>query len=171
LPSCPLSLLSFVVMVSSFFLLFPKLTSSPAVWQVLKTSSDLKKRNICIDNTASQLFLSGHKASHPHTQGQLVGACECVCVCVLLLKRRAAGEHVHLWVGFLGQTAACRLGKHQSKWLCSDVDSPATAGRLRHCKSASPCRNTEREAISAFARQKRVRRAWHEFWPRSARRV
>ena len=33
---------------------------------------------------------------------ELVGACECVCVCVLLLKRRVAGEHVHLWAGFLG---------------------------------------------------------------------
>jgi len=65
-----------------------------------------------------------------------------VCWCVL---RRAAGEHVNLWAGFLGQTAACRLGKHQNKWLCSDVDSSATAGRQGHCKSASPCRNTERE--------------------------
>ena len=40
--------------------------------------------------------------------------CECV------LKRRAAAERVSLWSGFLGQTSACRLDKHQSKWLCNE---------------------------------------------------
>ena len=55
----------------------------------------------------------------------------CVCASVLLLKRRAAAERVSLFTVFLHQTAACRLGKHQSKWLCSAVGSPATAGPLQ----------------------------------------
>ena len=44
---------------------------------------------------------------------------------LLLLKGRAAAERVSLWAGYLGQTSACRFGKHQSKWLCSAVGSPA----------------------------------------------
>jgi hypothetical protein len=38
-----------------------------------------------------------------------------VCVCEFVLKRRAAAERVSLWSGFLGQTAACRLGKHKKQ--------------------------------------------------------
>ena len=50
------------------------------------------------------------------------GGCVCLRVCVraLLLTRRAAAERVSLWAGFLGQTSACGLDKHQSKWLCSE---------------------------------------------------
>ena len=55
---------------------------------------------------------------------------ENVCVCVSFLERRAAAERVSLWTGFPGQTAACRLGKRQSKWLCGALGSPATAGPL-----------------------------------------
>ena len=36
-----------------------------------------------------------------------------------LTKRRAAAERVSLSAGFPGQKAACRLGKQQSKLLCS----------------------------------------------------
>ena len=57
--------------------------------------------------------------------------CVCVCVCVLLLERRAVAECVSLWAAFLGRTATCRLGKHQSKWLCRAAGSPVTARQLQ----------------------------------------
>jgi hypothetical protein len=65
--------------------------------------------------------------SHPNTQEESVSVCvfaRAVCA-LLLLKGRAAAERVSLWAGYLDQTSACRFGKHQSKWLCSAVGSPA----------------------------------------------
>ncbi len=56
--SFPQARYSFGVMVSSFFFVFLRnLLLLLAVWEVLKTSTDFKQRNICIDNTDSQLFL------------------------------------------------------------------------------------------------------------------
>ena len=87
-----------------------------------------------------QSHKQSHKLSHPNTQDECV--CVCVrarpCVLVLLLRRRAAAERVSLWAGFPGQTAACRLGKRQSKWLCGTVASPATAGPLPDRLPAHP---------------------------------
>ena len=76
-----------------------------------------------------------HTLSHPNTRRMCVWVCVCVCarpcVLVLWLKRRSAAERVRLWAGYLGQTSARRLGKHQSEWLCSAVGSPATARPLQ----------------------------------------
>ena len=54
-----------------------------------------------------------HYRRHSHTTQTQKEMCVCVCECVL--KRRAAAERVSLWSGFLGQTAACRLGKHKKQ--------------------------------------------------------
>ena len=84
-----------------------------------------------------------HKLSHPNTQDE--GVCVCVlarpCVLVLLLRRRAAAERVSLWAGYLDQTSACRFGKHQSKWLCSAVGSPTSAGRSKSVCTSPPRRS------------------------------
>ena len=45
---------------------------------------------------------------------------------LLLLKRQADAERVSLWAGYLGQTSARRLGKRQSKCLCSAVGGLAS---------------------------------------------
>jgi hypothetical protein len=75
-----------------------------------------------------------------HTRRMCV--CVCVrarpCVLVLLLRKRAAAERVSLWAGYLDQTSARRFGKHQSKWLCSALGSPATASRSKSGLTSPP---------------------------------
>ena len=45
--------------------------------------------------------------------------------------------------GFPGQKAVCRLGKQQSKWLCSDLASPATTRLLKgHLHQSPPPKST-----------------------------
>ena len=61
-------------------------------------------------------------------------------VCVLLLMRQAAADRVSSWAGFPGQTTARRLDKHQCKWLCSAVGSPATARPLQPPAQAHPAK-------------------------------
>ena len=77
---------------------------------------------------AARLLSNNSNNTHTHARPLLAFSAirhtQCVCVCVCYCyKRRAAGERVSLLAGFLGQTTACRLGKHQSKWLCSAVGS------------------------------------------------
>jgi hypothetical protein len=87
-----------------------------------------------------QSHKQSHKLSHPNTQDECV--CVCVrarpCVLVLLRRKRAAAERVNLWAGYLDQTSARRFGKHQSKWLCSAVGSPATASRSKSGLTSPP---------------------------------
>ena len=81
----------------------------------LPTSNNVTSASIILPVTCCCV---GHKnALQTHN-----GGCVCLRVCVraLLLTRRAAAERVSLWAGFLGQTSACGLDKHQSKWLCSE---------------------------------------------------
>ena len=71
-----------------------------------------------------------HTLTPKHTRRMC--ACLCararVCLCYFLKGEQPPSASVY-W--YLDQTSACRLGKHQSKWLCSAVSSPATARPLQ----------------------------------------
>jgi hypothetical protein len=65
-----------------------------------------------------------------------------------ITKRRAAAERVSLSAGFSGQKGACRLGKQQSKWLCSALGSPATARPLQGGLHQSPTPKSTKPCFS-----------------------
>ena len=123
---CPLSLLSFWSDSDLIFLHFLRLFFLLALRQVLQTST--KSNNVTCASIILPVACCCVGEKNACTNFVCVLS---VCVSVFLPKKQAASERVSLWAGFLGETAACSLGKHQSEWLCSSVSSPATASPLQ----------------------------------------
>jgi hypothetical protein len=69
-----------------------------------------------------------HTLTPKHTRQMCVCLCARVCLSYFLKGEQPPSASVY-W--YLDQTSACRLAKHQSKWLCSAVSSPATARPLQ----------------------------------------